>query len=332
MKEILPRPCRRTERNDSGFTLIELLVVIAIVAILAAMLLPALAKAKMKAQVATCQASLKQQGAAMAMYLGDNKDKLPYAALRMPGTSYADWSKLMQSYLGGALTKGQMNWTIVVPPIIQDPGVLSFPVKVFICPADKTPVQSAIGGNNLASYRAHKTYDMPCFDLRGAASTNYPPNSNSQTGIGIFYYGGNANFGISTPTGWNPDDMGTWNAGNWSDTRVSNIPAVVAAMVLAPTTTIALTEKIDTSNYFGSGNTSPIWSPNGNGTPTTSDTDPLGKPGHFTGTTSGMRVENYHNRYYNYLFVDGHVEFLDPTVTTPNLAQQQGMWSIRASD
>ena len=136
-------------KQNHGFTLIELLVVIAIIAILAAMLLPALAKAKIKAQGAACLSNLKQWGLADNMYLDDNNMTFPYPRLQVTSTAEQDnptWQVIYAYHNTPLQSQSDQVYFNCLPPYIgnkalwvwaADPNSINafFPSKsIFSCP------------------------------------------------------------------------------------------------------------------------------------------------------------------------------------------------------
>jgi len=99
-RSVTSRSCHVSFQAKSGFTLIELLVVIAIIAILAAMLLPALARAKEKAKQISCVNNLKQLAIGVSIYCSDNADI-------MPPLCYGD-TQLNYPYLMGRNSSGNV--------------------------------------------------------------------------------------------------------------------------------------------------------------------------------------------------------------------------------
>ena len=133
------KTCYRRARRD-GFTLIELLVVIAIIAILAALLLPALSRAKLKTQGVQCMNNGKQLMLAWRLYVDDNADTLPSAY----GYMNSDWIRTDNdmndmTWSGNPLTDGQHPYNWDVDLVVKQSRLWPYcgnSTAIWRCPAD----------------------------------------------------------------------------------------------------------------------------------------------------------------------------------------------------
>jgi prepilin-type N-terminal cleavage/methylation domain-containing protein/prepilin-type processing-associated H-X9-DG protein len=287
-----PRPTHR----HYGFTLIELLVVIAIIAILAAMLLPALAKAKAKAQRLQCTSNMRQLGVGLQLFLVDHNDMHCPAVYRTGDYQYQlAWDDLIHNYIGGSDSVSDLEVGITATNKVP---------KILKCPADR--IEASI---YWAAYVARRSYSMNFaggMDL-GSGDPMPPPRN----GVGIYIFKNNGSAPLWEPPGYKTGAVQD-NAG-----------------------TILLAELANGENICGNDWPSFCAGPVPPGKPFQTIT-PNEECFQIAKSTWGYGAASYglHSSRFNYLFHDNHVQTLKTTETVGRGTQQfpLGMWTMVSGD
>jgi prepilin-type N-terminal cleavage/methylation domain-containing protein len=159
-----------SRKSNHGFTLIELLVVIAIIAILAAMLLPALTKAKIKAESTKCLSNLKQMQLGWLMYADDHdQNMVPNGAVGAP----PGFAWVNPNYMGWGTEDANTNYSILKNGLLSP--YINAGVAVYRCAGDK--IESG-NGTRVRSYSMNG--QMGSYSLRIPPATVYDtPNYNA---------------------------------------------------------------------------------------------------------------------------------------------------------
>jgi prepilin-type N-terminal cleavage/methylation domain-containing protein len=291
------KPGLAGRKTAAAFTLIELLVVIAIIAILAALLLPALARSKQQANTAKCKSNMKQLGIGFTLYTGDNIETFPAAAVDGQDNTQYTWDTAIHPYIG-ATTLSQA----VLDSGAVDQSVAS---QVLRCPNDT--------GND-----SFWTTNDPTVGRRTYAMNAIDNNSDDAT----------ANYGDGLPKP--VDGVGIY----WDNVKTthSGAPGYKTSVVLSPAGTINLVEQAAGNNTCGN-----VWPSICLGPYGTAAGEGWGECYQIDthdDINQGLALYAAQGNHYVYLFFDNHVETLtmQQTVGSGTTNEPKGMWTLNPAD